>query len=69
MPKIVCTVGSVLRKNDGILFVRQTYGRLTNKWTLTWGVVEGRRLDAAGIDTPDEAAPRETIEEGGVARR
>ena len=47
---IMCVVGSVVRKDDSILFVRQTYGNLRDMWTLPWGRIEGRQatdLDSA----------------------
>ena len=64
--KIMCTVGSVVRKQQTILFVRQTYGSLKNRWTLPWGHVEGQTEGSAEVDTPNLAAIRETLEEGGI---
>ena len=66
-PKIMCTVGAVVRKDDGILFVRQTYGSLKDMWTLPWGLVEGQSSERAEVDTPEMAACREVLEEGGVS--
>jgi ADP-ribose pyrophosphatase YjhB (NUDIX family) len=63
-PKIMCTVGSIVKKGDAILFVRQTYGNLKNMWTLPWGLVEGQK--DGQIDTPEKAACREALEEGGI---
>ena len=65
-PRIMCTVGSVVRKDDTILFVRQTYGSLKNMWTLPWGIVEGQTEAIGDVDTPEKAACREVLEEGGV---
>lgn len=65
IPKIIATVGSVVLKRRSILFVRQTYGKLKNKWSLPWGFVEAQSSRGI-IDTPDKAAERETFEEAGV---
>ncbi len=64
--RIMCTVGSVVRKDDAILFVRQTYGNFKNMWTLPWGLIDGQSGHEGGIDTPEKAACREVLEEGGI---
>lgn len=64
--RIMCTVGSVVRRGDSILFVRQTYGSLENMWTLPWGIVDGQSEEHGVVDTPDKAACREAFEEGGI---
>ena len=51
--------GAVVRRDDKILFVRQTYGSLKGQWSLPTGFVD------AG-ETPDAAALRETREEAGI---
>lgn len=65
-PRFVLCVGAVVRRGDGVLFVRQTYGEsLTGTWTLPWGFVHGP--DPGGpSDPPHVAAMRETLEESGV---
>ncbi len=59
-PKIVVCVGTAVLHNNKILLIRQAEGTsLAGQWSLPWGVVE------AG-EAPDEAALRETVEEGGI---
>jgi ADP-ribose pyrophosphatase YjhB (NUDIX family) len=58
-------VGAVVRRDNQVLFVRQTYGDLTGVWSLPWGFVQGA-LDDGQPDPPDLAALRETLEEGGI---
>ena len=58
-PRMSVAVGAVVRRDDRILFVRQTYGSLKGQWSLPTGFVD------AG-ETPDAAALRETREEAGV---
>lgn len=59
-PRIVVCVGTVVLRDDKALFVRQAEGQsLAGQWSIPWGVVEPG-------ETPDEAALRETLEEGGV---
>ena len=59
-PRIVVCVGTVVLRDDKALFIRQAKGQsLAGQWSIPWGVVE------AG-ETPDEAALRETLEEGGI---
>lgn len=64
--KMVVCVGAVVLRDRKVLFVRQTYGeRLKGSWTLPWGLV--RFKDPIGRpETPEDAAIRETLEEGGV---
>ncbi len=65
-PRLTLCVGAVVRRGDGVLFVRQTYGEnLTGVWTLPWGYVQGR-LEDGSPDPPHLAALRETLEEGGI---
>lgn len=64
-PQITLCVGAVVRRDDRVLFVRQTYGDLTGIWSLPWGYVQGA-LDDGQPDPPDATALRETLEEGGV---
>ncbi len=65
-PCVTLCVGAVVRRDDSVLFVRQTYGEnLTGVWTLPWGFVQGR-LEDGSPDPPHLAALRETLEEGGV---
>ncbi len=66
LPGIMSTFGGVVLKNDSILYVRQTYGRLTNKWTLPGGLIEGQSDQQERIDFPESAAVREVLEEGNV---
>lgn len=56
-------VGSVVRRDDAILLVRQAPGHpLEGQWTVPWGRIE------AG-ESPAAAALRETFEEAGVEAR
>lgn len=64
-PKITLCVGAVVRRENKVLFVRQTYGGLKGKWSLPWGFVDDD-ADSRTPDTPDAAALRETQEEAGV---
>ena len=53
-------VGTVVRRDQEILLVRQSPGHpLEGQWTVPWGSVEND-------ETPTEAAVRETYEEGGI---
>lgn len=57
--KVVC-VGAVVLRDGKVLFVRQAKGEsLAGKWSLPWGFVEAD-------ETPEDAALRETLEEGGI---
>ena len=59
-PKNVICVGTIVLHNDRALFVRQAKGHsLAGQWSIPWGVVETG-------EAPDEAALRETVEEGGI---
>jgi len=59
-PKIVVCAGTAVLHNDKILLIRQAQGTsLAGQWSIPWGVVEPGEM-------PDEAALRETLEEGGV---
>jgi mutator protein MutT len=59
-PRIVVCVGTVVLRDDKVLFIRQAQGQsLAGQWSIPWGVVDPG-------ETPDEAALRETKEEGGV---
>jgi len=65
-PKMIVCVGSVVLREDRVLFVRQTYGEtLKGQWTLPWGFVPGEDASTYG-DPPHVAALRETREEAGV---
>lgn len=48
-----------MRREDALLFVRQTYGRLKGQWLLPTGVVDPG-------ETVDTAARREVYEEAGI---
>lgn len=59
-PKIVVCVGAVVLQGERALFVRQAKGHpLEGQWSIPWGVVDPE-------ESPDTAALRETVEEGGV---
>lgn len=59
-PRIVVCVGTAVLRDNKILLIRQAKGTsLAGQWSIPWGVVEQG-------ETPDEAALRETREEGGV---
>ncbi len=59
-PRIVVCVGTAVLRDNKILLIRQAKGTsLAGQWSIPWGVVEQG-------ETPDEAALRETLEEGGV---
>ena len=65
-PKMQVCVGSVVLREDRVLFARQTYGEtLKGRWTLPWGFVQGEDPDTY-YDPPHVAALRETQEEAGV---
>jgi len=56
---VVC-VGTVVLRGERALFVRQAKGHpLEGQWSIPWGI-----LDPG--ESPDAAALRETLEEGGV---
>jgi len=55
----VC-VGAVVLQGEQALFVRQAKGHpLEGQWSIPWGLVDPG-------ESPDSAALRETVEEGGV---
>lgn len=59
-PKITALVGAVVLRGDRALFVRQVEGHpLEGQWSIPWGYVDPG-------ETPDRAAVRETMEEGGI---
>lgn len=58
--KVVC-VGAVVLQNEKVLFIRQApYQSLEGQWSIPWGFIEAD-------ETPENAALRETLEEGGVS--
>jgi ADP-ribose pyrophosphatase YjhB (NUDIX family) len=58
----VC-VGTVVLDGGRVLLVRQARGHsLEGQWTIPWGIVEAD-------ESPETAAERETLEEGGIAAR
>ena len=58
--KVIC-VGAVVAKEQKVLFVRQAQGQsLAGQWSIPWGFIEAD-------ERPEDAALRETLEEGGVA--
>jgi ADP-ribose pyrophosphatase YjhB (NUDIX family) len=64
-PSITLCVGAIVLRGDKVLFVRQTYGKLTGVWSLPWGLLDGVGPDG-GPEPPHQAAVRETQEEAGV---
>jgi 8-oxo-dGTP diphosphatase len=59
-PKAVVFVGTVVLQDKRALFVRQAKGHvLEGQWSIPWGAVDPD-------ESPDVAALRETLEEGGV---
>jgi ADP-ribose pyrophosphatase YjhB (NUDIX family) len=65
-PKMMVCVGSVVLRENKVLFVRQTYGEtLKGKWTVPWGYVQGED-PSTYFDPPHVAALRETREEAGI---
>jgi ADP-ribose pyrophosphatase YjhB (NUDIX family) len=62
-PKMVVCVGTVVLQGERALFVRQAKGHpLEGQWSIPWGIVDPE-------ESPDAAALRETVEEGGVTAR
>ena len=60
-PKITVCVGTVVLQEERALFVRQAKGHsLEGQWSIPWGIVDPG-------ESPDAAALRETLEEGGVS--
>lgn len=57
--KVVC-VGTVVLRENRALFIRQAKGHsLEGQWSIPWGIVDPG-------ESPDVAALRETLEEGGI---
>lgn len=57
--KVVC-VGTVVLRDENVLFVRQAQGQsLEGQWSIPWGFVETD-------ESPEDAALRETLEEAGI---
>jgi len=62
-PTMVVCVGAVVLDGERALFVHQAKGAsLEGQWSIPWGVVDPG-------ESPDTAALRETLEEGGVTAR
>jgi 8-oxo-dGTP diphosphatase len=62
-PKIPVFVGTVVLQGERVLFVRQAKGHsLAGQWSIPWGLVDPG-------ESPDAAALRETLEEGGISAR
>ena len=62
-PKKVICVGAVVQKENKVLWIRQANGSsLAGQWSIPWGIVEAD-------EQPEEAALRETLEEGGITAR
>jgi ADP-ribose pyrophosphatase YjhB (NUDIX family) len=59
-PKVVVCVGTIVLKDNAVLFVRQAKGHsLEGQWSIPWGFVDDQEV-------PEEAALRETVEESGI---
>jgi len=59
-PRMAVCVGSMVVREGRALLIRQAAGQsLAGQWSIPWGVVESG-------ETPEEAALRETREEGGI---
>jgi ADP-ribose pyrophosphatase YjhB (NUDIX family) len=59
-PRMAVCVGAIVLKGDRVLFVRQASGAsLAGRWSIPWGLVDEG-------ECPQDAALRETFEEGGV---
>jgi len=66
IPAITVCVGAVVRREDRVVWVRQTYGeQLAGVWTLPWGYVDGIDPNHQ-LEPPHLAALREVLEEGGI---
>ena len=61
---IIC-VGAIVLRDRKVLLVRQTYGRLTGKWSIPWGYAFTPETNHH-LDPPHVAALRETREEAGI---
>jgi len=64
-PLVVVCVGAVVLKDSKVLFIRQTYGKLTGKWSIPWGYAYTPGANGK-VDPPHIAALRETMEEAGI---
>ncbi|RLF30412.1 MAG: hypothetical protein DRN07_08655 [Thermoplasmata archaeon] len=59
-PKMVVCVGTVVLQGKRVLLIRQAKGHsLAGQWSIPWGVVDNG-------ESPEDAALRETYEEGGI---
>jgi len=59
-PRIVACVGAVVLQGKRALWVRQASGHsLEGQWSIPWGIVDA-------VESPEAAALRETLEEGGI---
>jgi len=59
-PATVICVGTVILQGERALFVRQAKGHpLEGQWSIPWGIPDPG-------ESPDAAALRETLEEGGI---
>ena len=67
-PQITVCVGAVVLQRNKVLFVRQTYGGLKGRWSLPWGLVDGKNADGT-LETPDTATIREIQEEAGIVAK
>ena len=65
LPKIVACVGAIVLRDDEVLLIRQTYGKLAGKWSIPWGFAYTPG-SSGEIDPPHIAALRETREEASV---
>lgn len=63
--KVIVCVGSVVLRDNKVLFVRQAYGRLVGKWSIPWGFAYTSAA-SDDVDPPHIAALRETKEEAGI---
>jgi 8-oxo-dGTP diphosphatase len=60
-PKMAVCVGAVVQNHNKILFIRQAKGHsLAGQWSMPWGLVDD-------LETPEDAALRETYEESGIS--
>jgi ADP-ribose pyrophosphatase YjhB (NUDIX family) len=59
-PRMAVCVGTVVLRDNRVLFVRQAEGQsLAGQWSIPWGVVNNE-------EAPEAAAMRETYEESGI---
>jgi 8-oxo-dGTP diphosphatase len=64
-PRVTICTGSVVLRNNKVLFVRQAYGKLNGKWSIPWGFAYTPGISGEA-DPPHIAALRETREEAGI---